>query len=150
MREGLHIGVSMIESDRLRGRVVRVLATSSWSWWLVGESRSTLTRWNTKRNQDSQLRRGRILNATKTILTHVALGGLEETQTTRFLIGLPEEYAHGHTLPIMLTQIKYTSPSGQFSVAAAESPTIQKRAPLKCSQQHVQRQPPAVKTSARH
>ena len=42
----------------------------------------------------------------------MALCGLEETQTnkqtnkqTRVLIGPPEEYVHGHTLPIMLTQI---------------------------------------------
>ena len=38
---------------------------------------------------------------------HVALVlcGLEETQQARFLIGPPEEYVHGHTLSIMLTQI---------------------------------------------
>ena len=39
----------------------------------------------------------------KQVLTHVALCGLEETQT-RFSIGSPEEYVHGHTLSIMLTQ----------------------------------------------
>ena len=36
----------------------------------------------------------------------MALYGLEETQqTTRFLIGPPEAYVHGHTLSTMLTQI---------------------------------------------
>ena len=39
------------------------------------------------------------------MLTHVARCGLEETHTSRLLIGSPEEYVHGHTLPIMLTQI---------------------------------------------
>ena len=37
---------------------------------------------------------------------HVALCGLEHRQTTtRFLIGPPEEYIHGHTLSIMLAHI---------------------------------------------
>ena len=41
------------------------------------------------------------------VLTHVALCGLEQRQTARFVIGSPEEYVHGHTctLPIMLTQV---------------------------------------------
>ena len=59
-----------------------------------------------------QLRRGRIPNFTKTsfgvIHVHVALCGLEHRQTTtttRVLIRPPAELVHGHTLPIMLTQM---------------------------------------------
>ena len=49
-------------------------------------------------------------NLPKQVLTHVALCGLEHRQqTTRFLIGSPEEYVHGHTLSIMLTQKRDTS-----------------------------------------
>ena len=46
-------------------------------------------------------------NLPKQVLTHVALCGLEHRQTTRLLIGSPEEYVHGRTLSIicMLTQI---------------------------------------------
>ena len=33
------------------------------------------------------------------------MGSSTDRQQTRFLIGSPEEYVHGHTLPIMLTQI---------------------------------------------
>ena len=63
VRVGLRIGVSMIDC-------------------------TITTRQNTKRNQSSQLRRGRII---KTVLTHVARCGLEYRQqtTTRFLIGSP-------------------------------------------------------------
>ena len=66
-----------------------------------------------KRNQNSQLRRCRVI---KTVLTHVALCGLEaqETQqTTRFLIGSPEEYVHGHTLSIVLTQMIGVTSAGE-------------------------------------
>ena len=35
----------------------------------------------------------------------MALCGLQETQTTRILLGSPEEYVHGRTLPIMLPRI---------------------------------------------
>ena len=46
-------------------------------------------------------------NLPKEVLAHVALCGLEHRQQTRFLIGSPEKYVDGHTLSIMLTQIKY-------------------------------------------
>ena len=61
-------------------------------------------------------RRGAVTNSekveyetsTKQVLTQVALCGLEHRQQqTRVLIGTPEEYVHGHTLSIMLMQIKY-------------------------------------------
>ena len=37
---------------------------------------------------------------------HAARRGLEETQTERHPVRPPAEYVHGHTLPIMLTQIR--------------------------------------------
>ena len=43
------------------------------------------------------------------------LCGLEETQQTRVLIGPPEEYVHGHTLPIMLTQMIGGTPAGEVA-----------------------------------
>ena len=58
----------------------------------------------------------------KQVLTHVALCacGLEHRQTTaRLLIGLPEEYVHGHTLPTMLTQVMTLSGSTIIGVTSA-------------------------------
>ena len=50
------------QHDRLvRGRVV----LASWPWWLAEGQWPAPARWNTERNKNSQLRRGRILNATK-------------------------------------------------------------------------------------
>ena len=69
----LTIGVSMIDKSRRHGQLVNA---------------HDEVNWNTKRNQNSQLRRGRI---TKTVLTHVALCGLEETrqQTNKIFNRVP-------------------------------------------------------------
>ena len=60
-------------------------------------------------NGRGQLRRGGILNFTKTSFepsTHVALCGFEHRQQqTRVVIGPPGQYVHGHTLRIMLARI---------------------------------------------
>ena len=84
-----------------------------------------------KRNQNSQLRRGRI---TKTVLTHVALCGLEETQQqTRFLIGPPEEYVRGHTLSIMLTQISRGYSQASIETFSGTLESLQKSLNLRVS-----------------
>ena len=51
----------------------------------------------------------------KKVMAHAALCGLEHRQQARLLIGPPEGYVHGHTLPIMLTQIMF--PSGGWPAA---------------------------------
>ena len=106
----MNVGVTSAGEGRLtywrtrqHDRLVEVV-----SCWLVGRDGPSRGR--------GQLRRGRVLEVTKTVLTHVAraLRGLEETQQikqTRFLIGPPEEYVHGHTPSIMLTQITNLFPS---------------------------------------
>ena len=44
-------------------------------------------------------------------MTHAALCGLEYRQTNKIFNRSPEEYVHGHTLSIMLTQITVYSES---------------------------------------
>ena len=82
MRVGLRIGVGT--SMRL-GRAV----LASWPW-------PTPRRWNTKRNKGSFDPRGTLWARQRQ--------RQQQQESSRFLIGSPEEYVHGHTLSIMLTQ----------------------------------------------